>query len=132
MAADWRSIDCIKIIFIKIIKIMIAQWPTHFKMRRRISIRGCVRPSVRRTVGRSGTPSLIRVLGASCAVYPALFFCSLLSLPIACRTFKFARLFFACLFAHLLTNNSLFCILQYLVGTLGPSGYLVEIEIFFL
>ena len=42
-------------------------------MRRRISIRGCVGPSVHRSVGRSGTPSLIRALGASCAVYPALF-----------------------------------------------------------
>ena len=52
-------------------------------MRRRISIRGCVRPSVgpsvRRSVRRSVGPVLfsrvkVRILGASCAVYPALFF----------------------------------------------------------
>ena len=50
-------------------------------MRRRISIRGCVRPSVGPSVGRSvrrsvrPTPVIFkRVLGASCAVYPALFF----------------------------------------------------------
>ena len=49
-------------------------------MRRRISIRGCVRPSVRRSVRqsvrRSVGPSRVifeRILGASCAVYPALF-----------------------------------------------------------
>ena len=39
-------------------------------MRRRITIRGCVRPPVRRSV----TPSLRRVPGASYAVYLALFF----------------------------------------------------------
>ena len=50
-------------------------------MRRRISIRGCVRPSVRQSVGPSvgrSVPSYFqrwkaRILGASCAVYPALF-----------------------------------------------------------
>ena len=49
-------------------------------MRRRISIRGCVRPSVLRFVRPSVRPSVRmsrvifrRVLGASCAVYPALF-----------------------------------------------------------
>ena len=45
-------------------------------MRRRISIRGCVRPSVRRSVGPSVRPSPVifrRGLGASCAVYQALF-----------------------------------------------------------
>ena len=42
-------------------------------MRRHISIRGCVRPSVRPSVRRCVTPSLRRVLGASCAVYSALF-----------------------------------------------------------
>ena len=48
-------------------------------MRRRISIRGRVRPSVRPSVGPSVRLSRVifkRVLGASCAVYPALFlFC---------------------------------------------------------
>ena len=47
-------------------------------MRRRRSIRGCVRPSihrsVHRSVRRSGTPSLRRLLGASYAEYSALFF----------------------------------------------------------
>ena len=38
-------------------------------MRRRISIRGCVRLFIHRSV----TPSLRRMLGASCAVYSALF-----------------------------------------------------------
>ena len=46
-------------------------------MRRRISIRGCVRPCVRPSVcpsvRRSGTPSLRRLLGASYAEYSALF-----------------------------------------------------------
>ena len=49
-------------------------------MRRCISIRGCVRPSVRRSVRPSVGPSVRlsrvifrRVLGASFAVYPALF-----------------------------------------------------------
>ena len=49
-------------------------------MRLRISTRGCVRPSVgpsvRPSVRRSVGPSRVifrRVLGASCAVYPALF-----------------------------------------------------------
>ena len=44
-------------------------------MRRRISIRGCVCPSVRPSVGPSVGPSPVifkRILGASCAVYPAL------------------------------------------------------------
>ena len=50
-------------------------------MRRRISIRGCVRPSVGPSVRRSVRSSVRlsrvifrRVLGASFAVYPALFF----------------------------------------------------------
>ena len=42
-------------------------------MRRRISIRGFVRPSVRPSVRRSVTPSLRRLLGASYAEYSALF-----------------------------------------------------------
>ena len=45
-------------------------------MHRCISIWGCVRPSVCPSVGRSVGPSPVifkRVLGASCAVYPALF-----------------------------------------------------------
>ena len=41
-------------------------------MRRRISIRGCVRPSLRRSV-RPSPVIFKRVLGASFAVYPALF-----------------------------------------------------------
>ena len=41
-------------------------------MRRRISLGGRVRPSVRRSVRLSRVISR-RVLGASCAVYPALF-----------------------------------------------------------
>ena len=46
-------------------------------MRRRISIRCRVRPSIRRSVRRSVCPVLflkVRILGASCAVYPALFY----------------------------------------------------------
>ena len=44
-------------------------------MRRRTSIRGCVRPSGRPSVlRRSVTPSLRRLLGASYAEYSALFF----------------------------------------------------------
>ena len=47
-------------------------------MRRRISVKGCVRPSIRRSVGRSEAPSLRRLLGASYAEYSALFsICSL-------------------------------------------------------
>ena len=42
-------------------------------MRRRISIRGYVRPSVRPSVRQSVTPSLSRLLGASYAEYSALF-----------------------------------------------------------
>ena len=42
-------------------------------MRRRISIRGCVRSSVGPSVRRSVTPSLRRLLGASYAEYSALF-----------------------------------------------------------
>ena len=42
-------------------------------MRRRISIRGRVRPSVRPYVPRYFRSWKVRILGASCAVYPALF-----------------------------------------------------------
>ena len=41
-------------------------------MRRRISIRGCVRPSVGPSVPRYFRRWKVRLLGASCAVYPAL------------------------------------------------------------
>ena len=55
-------------------------------MRRRISIRGRVRPSVGPSVRRSVCPVLfrrwkVRILGASCAVYPALFFRPSISIP---------------------------------------------------
>ena len=68
-------------------------------MRRRISIWGCVRPSVGPSVRRSVGPSVrrsvrpyvpcyfrrwkVRILGASCAVYPALFLFFPYSLPFA-------------------------------------------------
>ena len=48
-----------------------AQTRTAFLMRLRISIRGLVRPSIRRSV-RPSRVIFRRLLGASCAVYPAL------------------------------------------------------------
>ena len=76
-------------------------------MRSRISIRGRVRPSVRRSVRRSVGPYVpcyfwmwkVRVLGASCAVYPALFFSLLLALEICIWTMHLgADSFFVLLF----------------------------------
>ena len=72
-------------------------------MRRRISIRGCVRPSVRPSVGPSVRLSRVifnRVLGASCAVYPALLF-----LTTALRHPKCPRTVVACLYMPLLPKS---------------------------
>ena len=60
-------------------------------MRRCISIRGCVRPSVRWSVRPSVRPSPVifkRVLGASCAVYPALFISIIMSVPCSCTSYS--------------------------------------------
>ena len=65
-------------------------------MRRRISIRGCVRPSVRRSV----TPSLRRLLGASYAEYSALFF--FIFLPISLLSHNFTLLTRTDFFASLI------------------------------
>ena len=60
-------------------------------MRRRISIRGRVRPSIRPSVCLSRV-IFKRVLGASCAVYPALFIMYFLSSGLQTELFRYLHL----------------------------------------